>query len=125
MTPTSRAAALLALASLTAAAALGTVAAQDRVGPVADCELRPASAPPVRSERGVEFARPRGTVLRLDLDRPDDAAIRPAVVLIHGGGWGAGRRDLTTSSREAFAAHGYVAASVDYRLARSGRSTFP
>lgn len=64
-----------------------------------------------------------GTVeLELDLYRPPDteSASRPAVVLMHGGGFVGGRRDLQENRQvgRELAARGYVVASIDYRLWR-------
>src|SRR4051812_12103061 len=56
--------------------------------------------------------------LKLDLASPKglDHAV-PAIVVIHGGGWRAGKRqDMTSLAKEA-AAHGYVAATISYRFA--------
>jgi acetyl esterase/lipase len=59
--------------------------------------------------------------LRLDLYEPaeDSLASRPAVMLIHGGGFGAGdkQQELYVSMASGFARRGYVALSIDYRLA--------
>jgi len=60
--------------------------------------------------------------LKLDLASPKglDHAV-PAIVVIHGGGWMAGKRqDMTSFAKEA-AAHGYVAATISYRFAPKHR----
>jgi acetyl esterase/lipase len=40
----------------------------------------------------------------------------PAVILIHGGGWRSGNRQMETPMALFLASHGYVAATVEYRL---------
>lgn len=73
---------------------------------------------------GIGFAqRPTGP-LELDLFRPIDASGPPPVVmLVHGGGWRSGRRQAWTATARELVAHGFAAATVDYRL--SGTASFP
>lgn len=65
---------------------------------------------------------PGGTLpLRMDLYRPDAeeaSAPRPAVVLLHGGAFVGGRRDLAENRELAstLASRGYAVASIEYRL---------
>jgi acetyl esterase/lipase len=40
----------------------------------------------------------------------------PAVLLVHGGGWRAGNKNLNTPMAQRLAAHGYIVVSVEYRL---------
>ena len=80
-----------------------------------------AAMPPVTT---VTYSRPNGAALSLDVARPADDALRPAVVLLHGGGWASGSRAYTRAPMRSLAARGYVGVSVDYRLARR-RSRFP
>jgi acetyl esterase/lipase len=91
----------------------------------AACELSTSPAPHVRVTEGVAYANTGGATRRFDIARPADERVRPAVVLIHGGGWAAGSRDLTHRAMYALAARGYVAVAIDYRLARSARTQFP
>ncbi len=64
---------------------------------------------------------------RLDMAMPEDfgAQVRPALVIIHGGGWGAGtKQDRPYRSMLLdFALKGYVTVSVEYRL--TGEAPFP
>lgn len=62
-----------------------------------------------------------GEQTSMDVYVPGDAvAPRPAVMLVHGGGWSAGDKgDLRWAARR-FARAGYVAASIDYRLVPDG-----
>lgn len=48
--------------------------------------------------------------------RPADCSAAPAVVLIHGGGWGAGNRGEFADLARWLAQQGAVAISIDYRL---------
>jgi acetyl esterase/lipase len=62
--------------------------------------------------------------LTLDLYAPKTAGPpRPAIVCIHGGGWFKGDRSSMSHLAMAFAARGYVAVSISYRL--SGEAKFP
>jgi acetyl esterase/lipase len=70
----------------------------------------------------ITYATVAGEELKLDLAEPkglDHAA--PAIVMIHGGGWSAGKRqDMAGLMKEA-AARGFVSATVSYRLAPKHR----
>lgn len=84
----------------------------------------PASAggASLRHVPGVAFAEHDGAVLRYDVLRPDDGVRRPAVVLVHGGGWWRGGRDDLRVARplaQVVARAGMVAVTIDYRLACS------
>ena len=70
----------------------------------------------------VTYATVAGEELKLDLASPKglDHAV-PAVVVIHGGGWMAGKRQDMTSVAKEFAEHGYVAATISYRFAPKHR----
>lgn len=64
----------------------------------------------------LEYARPNGTPLLLDLYRPEEVTgPLPVIVWIHGGGWREGHRGAPRSAVE-FVARGYAVASIDYRL---------
>lgn len=82
---------------------------------------------PLTLSAGVEFARPGGRTLRLDIVCPqgEPDAPRPAVIWIHGGGWWDGTHTggLAEWCCPLLAAHGYVAATIDHRL--SGEAPFP
>ena len=54
--------------------------------------------------------------LHLDLFRPLKAGTYPALLLIHGGGWRSGNRTMENQLAQQVAAHGYVTATVEYRL---------
>ncbi|HUO29028.1 MAG TPA: alpha/beta hydrolase, partial [Bryobacteraceae bacterium] len=66
----------------------------------------------------VEYARPDGKPLLLDLHVPDGAGPFPAAILIHGGGFDGGSK--STNVRPLFdplTAAGFAWFSIDYRLA--------
>jgi len=72
----------------------------------------------------VTFAQYGDRTLQLDIFRPKDAPEKlPAIVCIHGGGWGKGAKIHHRKVAQALAAEGYVTASIDYRL--SGEAKFP
>jgi acetyl esterase/lipase len=71
----------------------------------------------VRVERNVEYSNPDNQHLQLDISIPDGSGPFPAVLCIHGGGFRAGTRDGYEGLIKKLAEHGYVAATVTYRLA--------
>lgn len=81
----------------------------------------------VISERNVVYGTVEGKPLRLDLYRPRAPAAtpRPAVLFVHGGGWAAGDKRDFGGAAAALAKQGYVAFSVNYRLAAKGRNPWP
>lgn len=73
----------------------------------------------VEVEKDVLFCSPGGTKLYLDVYQPTrSAGLRPALLLVHGGGWGG--RDKSHSNfvsmANSFAARGMVVFNVNYRL---------
>ena len=74
---------------------------------------------------GCWYARKDGQVLELDLYSSSplpvasvaSVAVKPIVVVIHGGGWRSGQRSVPSSLNRYLAARGYLVASIDYRLA--------
>lgn len=67
------------------------------------------------------YAQRGREALRLDLYRPAGAALRPAVLIVHGGGWETGSREMERPLARALALRGYAALPVSYRLGKSGR----
>jgi acetyl esterase/lipase len=67
--------------------------------------------------RDIEFARPNGHSLKLDLYLPDDRSQPvPVVVFVHGGGWKNGSRKSGGKTAAWLTEHGIAVASIDYRL---------
>jgi len=74
----------------------------------------------------VEYARPDGEPLRLDLETPEGAGPFPTVLFVHGGDFTGGSRKGT--SKRVIAAlreHGIAWVSLDYRLAPRYRFPAP
>ncbi len=68
--------------------------------------------------KDIEFARPHGYSLTLDAWRPDDAQVRGAVILVHGGGWEAGdKRTYIGPWFTTLTAAGIPWFTINYRLA--------
>lgn len=68
--------------------------------------------------RDVEFSNPDNQHLQMNIARPKEASgLRPAILCIHGGGFRAGKRESYDKLCLTLAQHGYVAATVTYRLA--------
>ena len=75
----------------------------------------PAGAVEVR--RDIQYGVANGKALLLDAYLPpSDAGPRPAVVMIHGGGWRAGDKASWGPEANRLAERGWVAFSVNYRL---------
>jgi len=69
-------------------------------------------------EKDIEYSNPDGQHLQLNLARPAvPDGRRPVILCIHGGGFRAGKREGWDDRCRKFAEHGYVAATVTYRLA--------
>jgi acetyl esterase/lipase len=81
----------------------------------------------VVAERDVSYGDVGGEKLLLDVFRPASpaAALRPAVILVHGGGWSAGSKEAFTDAAKGLAQNGCVAFSINYRLASNGRNCWP
>jgi acetyl esterase/lipase len=78
--------------------------------------------PPVRVENDLVYGKVGDTELKLDLAMPKDGdGPFPAVLWIHGGAWQGGKRSELTKVAELSAARGYVAVTIDYRLAPDAR----
>jgi len=71
-----------------------------------------------QDQKDVEYARPGGKPVLLDLHVPDGAGPFPAAILVHGGGFDAGSK--STNVRPLFdvlAGAGFAWFSIDYRMA--------
>ncbi|WP_052362085.1 alpha/beta hydrolase [Geminisphaera colitermitum] len=81
----------------------------------------------VTVERDVSFGQADGELLLLDIFRPTlaTASPRPAVIFIHGGGWGSGGKEDYTDAAMKLVRQGYVTASINYRLVKQGRNRWP
>jgi acetyl esterase/lipase len=81
-------------------------------------QAQTATGPAVVFERDIEYAHPGEDSLKLNLARPASAkAPAPIVLCIHGGGFRAGSREGYDPLCRKLAEHGFVAATMQYRLA--------
>jgi acetyl esterase/lipase len=74
------------------------------------------------------YRRAGGRSARLDVYLPADRPPlggRPAVVVIHGGGWRGGSKSTCRPLASRLAQRGYVVFSVDYLLSRPGHPSWP
>lgn len=67
-------------------------------------------------ERAVDYSSIPHGKLAMDIARPKAAGQYPAIVMIHGGGFSGGNRESYLPMAIRLAQHGFVAATVSYRL---------
>ena len=80
------------------------------------CAAALAAAP--MDQKGVEFTKPDGHSLLLDLHVPDGAGPFPAAILVHGGGFDGGNRATNMAPTfQPLADAGFAWFSIDYRMA--------
>ncbi|ESQ80101.1 alpha/beta hydrolase [Asticcacaulis sp. YBE204] len=87
-------------------------------------EVRAPDLPPegtIRKREGIVYLTRPGEKLLVDVYRPAKAGLYPAVLMIHGGGWESGSRQMERAFCQRLAALGFVAMTVGYRLGESGR----
>jgi len=83
-------------------------------------------SPDVELIRDVQYGSADGMALRLDLARPRSRGagkLLPAIVYMHGGAWQSGGKEDGVPAICFYVRHGFVSASVGYRL--SGVARFP
>ena len=78
-------------------------------------------------ELDVPYGKADGQELLLDVYRPGakSASLRPAVIIVHGGAWQAGDKSEGRDLGNALAKMGYVAFSINYRLAGEKGNHWP
>jgi acetyl esterase/lipase len=82
----------------------------------------PVAVPPgIKEETNIVYGTGGGQDLALDLYTPDylNEPV-PGIIFIHGGGWRTGKRQDYKFYTTRFAQHGYVVATVSYRLKEAG-----
>lgn len=79
----------------------------------------------MRSERDVVFAERRDGPLHGDVVLPAGEGPWPVMVLIHGGGFQAGDKEMESGWAEYLASIGVASFAINYRLCTSEISTFP
>lgn len=78
----------------------------------------------LHEKRNVTYAAYGNRTLQMDIFRPKGTWGKlPAIVCIHGGGWAKGNRLNHANIAKAIASHGFVTATISYRL--SGEAQFP
>jgi acetyl esterase/lipase len=73
--------------------------------------------------RDVIFNEAAGRPLKLDIYRPKAGGNGAAVLMIHGGGWSRGSKEMLAPHATALAEQGFVAIPAEYRL--TGEARFP
>jgi acetyl esterase/lipase len=117
------------LASLLLGIATCLAAQQNPHPPVSP--MPPAPAPQSTDSVSIHKDIPYGTQgsekLLLDIYEPGEPASRPrpAIVLIHGGGWSSFDKDTMRGMANFLARSGFVAVSVDYRLWHGNENRWP
>lgn len=78
-------------------------------------------------QENLVYAKVNGTELHLDIYEPAEtnAKPRPAVILIHGGGWSAFDKSTMRGMGGFLSRSGFVAFAVDYRLFKAGENRWP
>jgi len=109
---------------------LGVPAQAPRIIPPSTDAQGPASLPesaPISVQRDVSYGTAGGHPLLLDIYQPGEHSphLRPAVVLIHGGGWTSFDKGTMRSMGMFLARCGFVAFAVDYRLFRENANLWP
>ena len=122
---------LMALTSVSAYAQIGPTGGRDTSFSVQGSYLREKKYHPeltladstlpagVRVARNIPYSTPVSTrKLLLDVYSPSATSrkLRPAVVMVHGGGWRSGDRSHNNTLAGQLAAKGFVAIPVEYRL---------
>ena len=81
----------------------------------------------VTVDENISYGGANGPALRLDVYQPAErgAKPRPAIVLIHGGGWTSLDKSTMRTMGQFLARFGYVAFSVDYRLFEGQANRWP
>jgi len=79
---------------------------------------QPIRAENCSTEKDIEYAQYDGRAMHLDLIYPTlkEGKLRPAVVLIHGGGWSSGNKTMDAPMATFLATKGFVCAMVEHRL---------
>src|SRR6188472_3162172 len=84
---------------------------------IATMPLVARAASEIVFEKDIEYSNPDDQHLQVDMARPDGEGPYPAVICIHGGGFRAGNRQSYDGLIKKLAQNGYVAMTVEYRLA--------
>jgi acetyl esterase/lipase len=90
-------------------------------------QAAPQAAGSVAVDENVLYATANGVPLHLDVYQPAErgSAPRPAVILIHGGGWIDLDKSTMRGMGQFLARHGFVAFALDYRLFDGKENAWP
>ncbi len=80
-------------------------------------ELASEIVRPIRAERNLVIRCVDGEAITADVFRPDDEAIYPLVIVIHGGAWSAGDKWQVGDHARELSQAGFVSVAINYRLA--------
>jgi len=118
-----RAALIAALLITIASACLGFSTGASADGTTPATPLPPSK---VKVTRDVTYLTDGDLSLTLDIYQPDQPGDgRPGIVLIHGGAWGTGKSADVAAQARLLAREGWVAFSVNYRLADADHHPWP
>jgi acetyl esterase/lipase len=90
-------------------------------------KIAPSKVPEgVKAEYDIVYATLENTPygkrdLHLDIFKPSRKGKSPALVMVHGGAWRSGVKEMEHPMAQYAAAHGYVAVPVEYRMALEAR----
>lgn len=93
------------------------------------CPMPEVDMTHVETTTQIPYANVDGRILYMDLFRPQSSAPpetttpKPAVIVVHGGGWVKGAKEKFAGLSAAICRKGYVVANIEYRLAHE--ATFP
>jgi acetyl esterase/lipase len=98
---------------------------------LAGSHTKPAKHPIIRND--IQYGAAEGETLKLDVVMPGIAATgdssnatsRPAVILVHGGGWQGGDKSGFRGDALWLAKHGFVSIAPNYRLVKEGSGRWP
>ena len=79
----------------------------------------------MQKQTGIIYATHDGVALLGDLYLPEGPGPFPAIVAVHGGGWQVGSRSSYQYWAPVLAEAGYALFSIDYRLCKADKKTFP
>jgi acetyl esterase/lipase len=86
--------------------------------------VRPNLPKGVTQKKDIVYISYKSRKMHFDLfSPPRQDKLFPAVLLIHGGGWRSGNKEMETPMAQFLASHGYIAATVEYRL--SPEASYP
>jgi acetyl esterase len=99
------------------AVAVAVLAVSVAVPGVAGGASAPRQPSDVDVRRDLTYKEVGGTKLKLDAYIPSGGGTRPGVMVIYGGGWVLGSKELSAPLARAIAQQGFIAFAMNYRLA--------